>query len=410
MPSDASDVVNELLPVLSPADAHAPRAGAPLAATLERLVPHALRARLRHLYYRALPESMRRATMAGWFRVQAQNCRRLNAPMYADLLTRAARDIELGGPCWAAMAAYAPDPAMPTDLPGLRFMAAVHRLVLEGRAPGLAAHYASRRTVGTDMAWNTFRGVVASHRDAIRGRLHRSVQTNEVGRCRALVGGFLSVARDTGLPLRLLELGSSGGLNLRWDHYRYEADDASWGPADSPVRFVYGADEVPPPLGVDARVVTRLGCDLAPSDPGSPEGQRHLLDQMWADQHERMRVLRSAFDVARHVPVTVERAEASQWLAQQLASQVPGVATVVFNSVVFVYLPRHAKARVRRALAEAGQRAHAGAPLAWLQLEQQQGGGLCTLRLTTWPGGTEQILAVADMYGDRVRWLHGRAA
>jgi hypothetical protein len=37
-----------------------------------------------------------------------------------------------------------------------------------------------------------------------------------------LIGGFLRVAAMTRRPLRLLEVGSSAGLNLRWDHYRYE--------------------------------------------------------------------------------------------------------------------------------------------------------------------------------------------
>ena len=45
----------------------------------------------------------------------------------------------------------------------------------------------------------------------------------------------LVVARETGLGLRCLEVGTSGGLNLRWDHFRYESATGSWGDAASPV-------------------------------------------------------------------------------------------------------------------------------------------------------------------------------
>ena len=55
-------------------------------------------------------------------------------------------------------------------------------------------------------------------------------QTNEVLRSAALLGGFLTVAEETGLPLRCLELGSSAGLNQSWDAYGYRLG------ADGPAR------------------------------------------------------------------------------------------------------------------------------------------------------------------------------
>ena len=38
-----------------------------------------------------------------------------------------------------------------------------------------------------------------------------------MSRSSALIGGYLLVARETGLPLRVLETGASAGLNLRWN-------------------------------------------------------------------------------------------------------------------------------------------------------------------------------------------------
>src|SRR5436189_23159 len=82
---------------------------------------------------------------------------------------------------------------------------------------------------------------------------------DEVGRCASLLPGFLTVANVTGRPLRILEVGTSAGLNLRWDHYRYEGGAAgtTWGDPDSPLRFDGVFDEPRPRLDVDAHVVER---------------------------------------------------------------------------------------------------------------------------------------------------------
>ena len=112
----------------------------------------------------------------------------------------------------------------------LRLMGAVHRLVLAGAAPALAAQFPSA-------GGEPLRALAGLHRDG-RGPRAAScanwstdpVQTNETARCTALLGGFLEVARLTGLPLRLLEVGASAGLNLRFDRYRYELGERTWGP------------------------------------------------------------------------------------------------------------------------------------------------------------------------------------
>src|SRR5436189_63817 len=70
-------------------------------------------------------------------------------------------------------------------------------------------------------AWEALSELARDRPDELRERLLAPIQTNEVARCGPLAAGFLFVARETELPLRLLEVGASAGLNLRFDLYRY---------------------------------------------------------------------------------------------------------------------------------------------------------------------------------------------
>jgi len=79
--------------------------------------------------------------------------------------------------------------------------------------------------------WRAFLDLLAEQPDAVREWLDRPPQTNEVGRSAAFLGGLLHL--DRGLPLRLMEIGTSGGLNLLCDRYGYIPEGGSpVGPAD----------------------------------------------------------------------------------------------------------------------------------------------------------------------------------
>jgi len=61
-----------------------------------------------------------------------------------------------------------------------------------------------------------------------------------------------------------------------------------------------------------------------------------------------------------------------------------------------------ARERFRGAVAAAGARATEGAPVAWLRMEP--GGDRAEVRLTTWPGGEERLVATAGYHGRPVWW------
>lgn len=345
-----------------------------------------------------------RDVLAERCRVQAGWCDRLGSPLYARLLRRAAEDVAIGGPVWRVLRGR--EDAPEEDYAALRLMGSVHRLVLQGRAPALAAHYPSAGGRPGEGAWEAFRAVVEAHVDELRGLLELPPQTNEVGRSAPLLGGFLLVAGETRLPLRLLEVGASAGLNLRWDRYRYESGEWSWGDPSSPVRFDDVFESAAPTKSSPVEIMERSGCDLAPIDPTTEQGRLTLLSYVWPDQTERIERLRGALRVAEEVPVGLEAADAAAWLERRLSEEHAGAATVVFHSVVLGYLGEEGRDEVVGILEGAGNVATEAAPLAWLSLERV--GDRFEVRLRSWPGGEERLLAITAPHGPPVRWVEGR--
>ena len=334
-------------------------------------------------------------------RRQAGICGELGSPLTRALLQEVATDLMAGGPVREILRdelEATAESAMP-----LRFAAAVHRLVLTGRAPALAPFYPSVGGIEDAASLGpALRETVEANADELRRLLALPCQTNEVGRCAALVLGFLETARETGLPLRLLEIGSSAGLNLRWDRYRYEQGEAAWGPSDSPVRLAGRWDRPPDVFSAEAEVAGRLGCDPHALDPGDPEGALTLRSSVWADQTERLRLLEGGLAVAAEVPATVDRERAGPWLERRLAQPSPGVATVVFHSVVLQYLEREERKQVAERVRGAGARATSEAPVAWLSVEPQEIAKQHQVRLTIWPEGETRVLALTGPHGDPV--------
>ncbi len=339
-------------------------------------------------------------------RDQADACAELGSPLYQHLLHRVAEDVETGGPSREVLRGHEDDPG-PSAL-GLRLMGGVHRLVLERRAPALALAYPSVGGTGdADAAWDALRDVLVEHRDALRAALHQPPQTNEVGRAAALVGGLLHLAAEDPRPVRLVELGASGGLNLRADRFRVDlADGRSVGPDSSPVLLTAPWLGPTPPLRRQLEVVERLGCDVAPVDPTTAEGRLGLTSYVWPDQRERLERLRGALVLAAEVPVTVETSGAGDFVDR--LDLVDGTTTVVWHSVMWQYVAPDEQVRVETRLAALGARAGGRAGLARLSLEPRRRtpreGHEFLVVLQTWPAGLERVLGSATPHGLPTSW------
>ena len=336
--------------------------------------------------------------------VQARSCAAMGSPLYAHLLERAAADCEDGGPTWAVLR----DHTSPGrgDALALRLMAAVHRLVLQRRAPRLATHYPSVGGSGAvDGVWEAFRATLEEHAEELGGLVGRPCQTNEVGRSAALLVGIFDVARRTGLPLRLREVGASAGLNLRCDRFLVGGGGVVVGDPGSPVDLSSHWRTPPPWSPAPLHVVDRRGCDRDPVDPTTAEGRLTLTASVWADQRARHQRLRGALELAAQVPAEVDEASLEAWTRTQLADLPDGAVTVVFHSVVLEYVDEAAHAAFVGTLRDAAARATSSRPLAWVRLEPVSHLRHHGVQVDLWPHGTSRTLARCGAHGTDVVWL-----
>ena len=343
--------------------------------------------------------------LASQLRWQALACASLGSGFYAALLERLADDAEAGGPAARVLAGHEDDPI--DSLLALRLLGGVHRRVLLGLEPLLAAHYPSTQGDGeADAAATVVLGVLDQQADELRESLARPPQTNEVGRAAPLVGTLWHLQAIAPLPVRLFEMGASGGLNLLADRFRFEGAHQS-GPVGSAVVFSDAWLGNVPATGLLLDVVERLGCDRAPVSSSTDEGAlTSLTSYVWPDQLERLARLRGALTLARANPVTVVGVSAADFAAD--LAPVPGTWTVLWHSVMWQYLDEaerasvqaDSSARVRRRTTTHRSRtsrssrdaSHRTRDLAFY------------VTLRTWPGGPERTLGVAPAHGLPVDW------
>ncbi len=332
-------------------------------------------------------------TQIGWCRENHDD-----AHFTADIIAAVLRDFEAGGVWRTLLGDWPTDPI--ADAVMVRAAGGVHRLALKGVEPFKSVYARLDRDPAVLDDVVRAAGLWPEMAYWISG----PPQTNEVMRSAALLPGFLEIAKAQGLPLRMLEMGCSGGLNLWWDRYRYQLGDTVWGPEDSPVRLEPRWDG-PSPQVVPLTVASRQGADRLPVDLSDPEQRFRLLSYVWADQAVRVARVRGALELARQSPPPVVEADAADWVEAQLAQLPRGTTTVLYHSYVWMYLPQASKARIRAALAQAGEQTDDQTGLAWLSFESVDGAELTELALTLWPGGERRRLALAHPHGRWIKWV-----
>jgi hypothetical protein len=317
----------------------------------------------------------------------------------------------------------------------LLLLAAVHYLLLSGVEDPLAAYYDTvaevqgrpfRRPEGSVTA--AFTGFCDAYRAELEDLIAtRSTQTNEVGRCSSLFPGLCYIASQhrREVPLSLLDLGTSAGLNLLFDDYSYTYESAADGSVltaganGSAVSIDCSArDDVRSlPALIPPLMAERVGLDLSPVDPFSDDAARWLLACQWPDNPIRFGRLRAALSNVRGSahPPRLERGNMLTDLRRVVATIDDATPLVIFHSWVAAYLDE----AEQRALTTEIRAIGMDRPVHHLYCESpfetpglptppspvpRDGPDLATTLVHIGPGGETERLADTHPHGYWIRW------
>jgi hypothetical protein len=336
------------------------------------------------------------------FASQAKSCSGLGSPFTALFCTTMAERLDRRFAFGRRVLDWPGDPR--ADALALRCAGAFNALARSGRSAALAALYPPADP-SAETLWSGILAALAEHDAFLTAYLDSAPQTNEVKRCAVLLGGALRLARETGLPLEVIEIGASAGLNLGFDGYRYELGAGVWGAASAPVTIRSQWRGPLPPLDAPLAIAARRACDLNPLDPGNPEHRARVMSYIWPDQSDRISTTEAAFDATARQPWRVEQADAAAWVEARLSEpQERGRTRLLMHTIMWQYLPEATKRRIEQAMARMATAATKEAQLAWLRMEADGQPGSAAVTLTVWPGGGEREIARADFHGRWVEW------
>ncbi|NIH82397.1 DUF2332 domain-containing protein [Amycolatopsis viridis] len=343
------------------------------------------------------------------------------SPLYEYLASRAAEDDEVAG-----LLAAAPDSASPALL-----FAVAHRLIQADPIHPLSRYYPSLGGFDgvDDGTWAVFREFLLANADAAAEMLaSRSLANNEVRRAACAFPAVAMAAKQAGGKIALLEVGTAGGLLLGMDKfaYRYQCDGGEQlvaGPAKAAVGLHCALDLAPgatlPKLPKKLTVAARAGLDPQPLDLSDEDELAWLEACVWADQPDRVRLLRAAALAQRKSPPEIIAGDAVGGFDEAVSRLPAELPLVVLTSRTMGHVPDDDRGEFLSKLAALGETR----PLWWVMDETYEHGlsavlpgrdelafaadGLTTLGLARPAAGGWDAVALArtTRYGARMTWL-----
>ena len=336
------------------------------------------------------------------FREQGEVCGQMGSPFTAGLCFAFADNLDHSTRVGTFCLDWEGDPGPSADSIPLRLCGGLHALVLTGQDVELAALYPPHRNEVPE--WQAISNALIIHEDFLLDWLQSPPQTNEVSRSSVIFPSLMAISNTCNLPLHILEIGGSGGLNLQSDRFSYDLGGVKCGADESELMLVpewRGSL----PVNSETDIQQRAACDLNPLNPLDAQDVLRLRSYVWPDQFERKHRIEAALKIAQTYPVSVERCDAVQWLRGRLDALPDNVCTVIYSTIAWQYLPQVARDKGGAMIAECGNsQTTPTRQLAWLRFEadgQSPGGGI---RLQMWPSGLDTRLGRADFHARWVDW------
>lgn len=291
------------------------------------------------------------------------------------------------------------------DALSLRLAGGVHDLFRRSEAPELASVYSGE--LSDQDAVDILLGDIVRRHDAELLRWFDSApQTNEAGRSSNFVAALHWLASRVIPKFELLEIGSSAGMNLLIERWRYDLGGVISGPADAPMTIRPEWRGSPPPATA-FNIQSVRGCDLNPIDVCDDAAANRVRAYIWPEMPVRFARMDAGIKMVRTHGVNLVKSDAADWIEAQLAiPQTEGTTRVLMHSIVWQYLPDDTQNRITAAMERASKSATSERPLAWIALETNRATMQHELRVRYWPGGGDAAqLGEAHAHGAWVEWM-----
>ncbi|MCU9614616.1 DUF2332 domain-containing protein [Caldibacillus lycopersici] len=246
-------------------------------------------------------------------------------------------------------------------VPNLLF-GAVHYLLLKGKSHTLSSYYASlvENPARVEEAFSSFKAFCLENQEEIKNILTtRLVQTNEVRRCGYLYPVFCYIQEMTKKPIALIEIGTSAGLQLLFDHYQYTyGTEECYGKLDSVVKIAteVKGDNRPMLMKNAPLISTRMGIDLNVLDLKKEDDELWLQALIWPEHHKRRELLHAASEYVKSSSLTLIEGNGVE-LLPNLANTIDEDSVIcVFHTHVANQMPLEQKKQLLEEIATLGGR------------------------------------------------------